>query len=119
MKTASAKAKGRALCKWLKSEILGRAPKLSADDIRVTSSGSGGEDITLSPLARRLFPFQFECKNLAAFAGYKYHDQASEHGDYVPVVVVRANRREPLAIINAHQFLDILQQLQQKEADGN
>lgn len=113
MLTSSAKAKGRRLCQWLKDALLRRS-QLGIDDIRVTSSGAGGEDVSLSPQARTLFPVQFECKNVARFAGYAYYDQATQHGRHTPVVIVKGNHREPLALLKAEDFLDLLQQLQKE-----
>ena len=116
MKTQSAKAKGRNLVKWLKNEILKKFTNLSGDDLRVTSSGAGGEDLTLSPRARASLHVQFECKSRSAFVGYSFYDHATQHGKYIPVVIVKANHREPLALLSAEHFLQLLQQ---KEKDGN
>ena len=116
MKTQSAKNKGRILAKWLKNEILKRFTNLSGDDLRVTSSGAGGEDLALSPRARERLPLQFECKSRAAFVGYTFIDQSTQHGHFIPVVIVKANHREPLALLSAEHFLQLLQQ---KEKHGN
>ena len=108
MLTSSAKAKGRALAKWLKDEILQRFNHLHADDLSVTPSGVTGGDLTQSPAATALLPYQWECKAYARFAGYAFYDQAARHGDREPIVIIRANRRRPLAIIDAEHFLDLL-----------
>ncbi len=64
MKTSSCKAKGRNLQKWVRDLILESFPSLEADDVRSTSMGAGGEDVQLSPAARKLFPYSLECKNV-------------------------------------------------------
>jgi hypothetical protein len=109
MKTSSAKAKGRNLQKWVRDKILERFPELEKDDVQSTSMGSQGEDIKLSPTARKLFPFSVECKNLASFGGYRFYDQATENAKgHIPIVVVKANRRQPIVLIDVDDFLRIL-----------
>ena len=43
--------------------ILETFKELEPDDVRSTTMGDSGEDILLSPEARKLFPFAVECKN--------------------------------------------------------
>ncbi len=70
--------------------------------------GAGGEDIQLSPAARKLLPLSVECKNLNSMAFYKWYDQAVENcpKNAEPVVVAKANHRTPVVIIDAEYFLD-------------
>ena len=117
MKTSSAKAKGRRLATYVKEAILGRFTGLGGDDVIVTGSGATGEDLTLSPLARSRVPFQIECKNRAAIAIYRDFEQAISHGDREPLLVIKENRSEPLAVLRADHFFDLLKELQNlKEA---
>ena len=108
MLTSSAKAKGRALAKWLKDAILARNDVLGSGDITVTSSGTTGEDLGCSPAARARFPYQVECKNHARMAVYDFYDQAVGHGSFEPLVVIKANRRKPLVVVDAEHFLDLV-----------
>ena len=109
MKTQSAKAKGRKLQQWVRDEILKRFPQLELDDAKSTSMGASGEDLQLSPAARKLVPLSIECKSIAKFAGYKYLDQAiSNSGKHQPVAVVKANHKKPIVLIDAEYFLDLL-----------
>lgn len=108
MKPSSAKAKGRRLAQWLKGAILGHYPSLGEDDIGVTSSGTTGEDITLSPAARGFVPFQFECKNRKAFAICRDYEQATSHGTREPALVIKENRGQPLVLVRATIFLELL-----------
>jgi len=108
MKPASAKNKGRTLQKWVAEQLLERFPTLQKGDLRSTSMGVTGEDVTRSPYAKSLIPFQFECKSSAAFAGYKHMEQAEQHGEDTPVVVVKANRKKPLVILYAEDFFNII-----------
>lgn len=106
MKPSSAKAKGRKLQQWVRDLILSIHKGLEQDDVRSTSMGAGGEDIQLSPAARKLVPLSIECKSIARFAGYKFYDQAKENcpKKAEPIVVVKADRRDPLVMVDAKWF---------------
>ena len=71
MKPQSAKQKGRLLQQKVRDGILKNYPQLEPDDVRSTSMGAGGTDVQLSPAAKRLFPYEIECKNLAKVSVYK------------------------------------------------
>ena len=108
MKPQSAKAKGRNLQKLVRDLLLELNPELEADDVQSRSMGAGGEDIMLSPAARKRIPFQIECKNQKQVTVYKWYDQAVEHGKYPALLVIKQNHREPLVILDASLFLKIL-----------
>jgi hypothetical protein len=57
MKPRSAKAKGRRFQQEVRDALLSNFPFLEPDDIRSTSMGASGEDILLSPAARRVYPY--------------------------------------------------------------
>jgi hypothetical protein len=88
--------------------ILEQNPELTPDDVRSTSMGAGGEDVQLSAAARKLVPFQIECKNKKDMAVYTMYDQAVEHGNSWPLLVVKTNYRDPLVVIDASLFFKIL-----------
>lgn len=79
-------------------------PTLQQDDIRSTSMGSGGEDLQLSPAARKFLPFQIEAKSKRDLAIQGWYEQAKEHGKHTPLVVVKKNRCKPLVIMDAEWF---------------
>ena len=108
MRPASAKAKGRRLQQWTRDQILKRWLSLEPDDVRSTSMGAGGEDLLLSPAARKLLPLSFECKNLNSMVLFKWYDQAVVNAPKgtEPVVVAKANHRRPVVIIDAEYFFD-------------
>lgn len=110
MKTHSAKQKGRTLQQWVRDKIIKVFPILTLNDVRSCSMGAGGKDVQLSALAKDLFPFAIECKNLKAFAGYKFYNQAlaNRAEDEIPMVVVKANRQKPLAIVDAEFFIELV-----------
>ncbi len=105
MKPSSAKNKGRILQKWVVDKMLEYGEGLEPDDIRSTSMGAGGEDVKLSPAARKQYPFQVECKNLAKIAVYDFYKQAAAHGTHEPLVIIKQNQCRPLAIVDAAWFL--------------
>jgi len=109
MKTQSAKAKGRRLQQWVRDMIYKTFPVLKEGDVRSTSMGAGGEDIQLSPKARKSFPYSVECKSKAKYAVYKDYDQAvSNCGKYQPLLVIKADRRDPLVVIDAKYFFKMV-----------
>ena len=108
MKTQSAKAKGRKLQQWTRDQILEVYPHLEADDVRSTSMGASGSDVQLSPLARKSFDYDVECKSLARVGVYRYVDQCNNRGDAQPLVIVKENRRKPLAVVDAEHFFELL-----------
>jgi len=109
MKASSAKAKGRKLQQAVRDAILTQYPTLEPDDVRSTSMGAGGEDVLLSPAARKLFPYSVECKNLAKIAVYNYYTQAETNSSkYEPLVVIKQNRSKPLAVIDFEHFMELI-----------
>ena len=106
MKPQSAKAKGRKLQQVVRDMILKYSPSLEIDDVKSTSMGAGGEDVQLSPAARRQYPVSIECKSRASFAFYKDYDQAVMNcpKDCEPMVVAKANHKNPVVIIDADWF---------------
>lgn len=108
MKTASAKQKGRALQKDVAIRLLAAFPSLDADDIKSTPMSSAGEDVQLSQAARKALGVQIECKSYAKHAIYAHYDQCEAHGRYNSLVVVKANRRQPLAVVDLDYFIALL-----------
>ena len=110
IKTSSAKAKGRNLQKYVRdtlTEIL-KPYGAVADDIKSTSMGASGEDVQLSPFARKLLPISVECKSLASIAAYKWFEQAKSNSkEHQPVLVMKANNKKPLAVIDYTYFLEL------------
>lgn len=80
------------------------------DDVRSTSMGAGGEDIQLSPAARKLFPFSVECKAFKSFAIYKVMEQAEANcpEGIQPLAVIKADRQKPLAVVDAEYFFTLI-----------
>tara|TARA_R110002050_G_scaffold7440_3_gene28827 strand:+ start:10103 stop:10438 length:336 start_codon:yes stop_codon:yes gene_type:complete len=108
MKTQSAKAKGRNLQKWVRDLILESYPALEPDDVRSTSMGAGGEDVQLSPAARKCFPYSVECKNVEKLNVWAAYEQAEANsGDYEPLLIMKKNRKKPLVVMDAETFINL------------
>lgn len=115
MKPASAKQKGRILQQWARDLILETFKQLEPDDVKSTSMGAAGEDVTLSPAARKLVPYQIECKNKATSQIHTYYEQAKTHGNHEPLVIVKMDRKAPLAVLDANKFFQLLAILNDKQ----
>lgn len=109
MKPSSAKAKGRVFQQWVRDQILARF-SLEPDDVRSVSMGVSGEDLLLSPAARRKVPISIECKSREKIAVYGYYEQAETNakGKGEPVVFIKQNRSRPLVIVDAEYFLELI-----------
>lgn len=112
MKPQSAKAKGRSFQQEIRDSILSTFNQLEPDDCKSTSMGASGEDVQLSPAARKLLPIQIECKRVKSAKGlYNWYNQAKAHGKHEPVVFIRADREKPLVLLSATTYLEIMKQL--------
>jgi hypothetical protein len=78
--------------------------------------GAGGEDILLSPAARRRCPISVECKSRDRIAVYGYYEQAQTNakGQGEPVVFIKQNRASPLVVVDAEYFLTILEKANER-----
>jgi len=109
MKTSSAKAKGRRLQQKVRDLLLETFTELEPDDIRSTSMGVSGEDLQLSPAARKLIPFAIECKNQEKLNVWDSLKQAEENsGDYDPVLIFKRNRSKTYAVLNIEKFIELI-----------
>ena len=109
MKTRSAKSKGRRLQNQIKELLLESFKELEPDDVRSAIMGETGEDIKLSPAARRQIPYSFECKNQEKLNIWESLNQAEENsGDYPPVLIFKRNRSKTYAVIEFKEFVDLI-----------
>ena len=109
MKTRSAKAKGRRLQNKIRDLLLEEFNELEPDDIRVAIMGETGEDIKLSPAARKQIPYSFECKNQEKLNIWSSLEQAEENsGDYPPVLIFKRNRSKTYVTIELEEFMKLI-----------
>lgn len=109
----SCKNKGRLGQQLVRDMLLKLFPSLEPDDIRSTSMGSSGEDLQLSPAARKFLPFQIEVKSKRDLAVQSWYEQAKEHGNHTPLLVVKKDRCRPLVIMDAEWFFKQWSDLQE------
>ena len=109
MKPSSAKGKGRRLQNFLKEKIYSYFPTLREGDVKTAVMGESGEDIILSPAARDIIPFSFECKNQERLNIWESLSQAEENcKDYIPAVVFKRNRTKTYITLELEEFLKII-----------
>ena len=107
--TRSRKAKGRRLQNWVRDSLRGLFLTLTDDDVRVAIMGETGADVKLSANAKKLFPYDIECKNTERTKTiYNYYEQAIDHTNGgEPLVIIKMNRQKPLAIVDAEHFMEM------------
>ena len=109
MKTRSAKNKGKRLQNQIRDQLLENFKQLEPDDIKSTTMGESGEDIQLSPAARKLIPYAIECKNQEKLNIWDSLQQAEENsGDYSPVLIFKRNRTKTYAVLEFKELLKLL-----------
>ena len=111
MKTASKKAKGRNLQNHVRDELLESFSDtgLEDDDIKTAIMGESGEDIKLSPAARRVIPYSFECKNQERLNIWSSLKQAEENcNGRTPVLIFKRNRSEVYATVKLKEFIKLI-----------
>jgi len=105
----SAKAKGRVGQQEVRDRLLKAFPELHPDDVKSQIMGVNGEDIVLSPRAREVLPLSIEVKRRRDFKTmYQYLSQAVQDGKYEPVVFLRGDRQEWLALCKADYLMELL-----------
>ena len=109
MKPRSAKNKGKRLQNDVRDLILEKFNQLEPDDVRSITMGDSGEDILLSPAARKLFPFSVECKNQEKLNIWSSIEQAENNsGNHTPLVIFKRNRTKTYAVLEFDKLLKLL-----------
>jgi hypothetical protein len=106
----AAKAKGRIGQQEIRDKILETFPELEPDDVKSTTMGDTGEDIQLSPAARKLIPLAVEVKRRKSGMKMQYDwlDQAKRHGKGEPALFFRADRRDWIVMIRVDHYMELL-----------
>ena len=109
MKTRSAKNKGKRLQNDVRDLLLEPFKEFEPDDVRSTTMGDSGEDVLLSPAARKLFPFSVECKNQEKLNIWSSLEQAETNaGPHIPLLVFKRNRSKTYAVLELEDFIDLI-----------
>jgi hypothetical protein len=109
-KTSSGKAKGRIVQQDIRDRLLTAFPEFHPDDIKSTVMGDTGEDIQLSPAARKVIPLSIEVKRRKSGlkTAYGYIEQAAKHNTGEPVVFFRADRKPWIVMVGVEHYMDLL-----------
>ena len=72
--------------------------------------GEAGADVKLmSLMARKLMLYDIETKNREEYKTlYKHYKHARGHGNLEPMLVVKMNREDPLAVIDLDHLFQLL-----------
>ena len=109
MKTRSAKNKGKRLQNKVRDILLETFDTLEPDDIRSAVMGDSGEDIQLSPAARKLIPYSIECKNQEKLNIWSSLEQAEDNaGPHIPLLVFKRNRSKTYIAMEINDLIKIL-----------
>tara|TARA_R110002020_G_scaffold152890_1_gene331934 strand:+ start:32994 stop:33350 length:357 start_codon:yes stop_codon:yes gene_type:complete len=110
----ASKAKGRRLQNYVRDFLRKKyitnwtkIPKLEDDDIKSQTMGMTGEDIVLSPIAKKLIPFSFECKNVERLNLWDSIEQAESNcEDRLPILVIKRNRSKVYAVVEFDKLME-------------
>lgn len=72
--------------------------------------GAGGEDLLLSPKAQEYFPFSVEAKNQEKVRLWESWEQCKANSYNTPLLVVKRNRSDTLAVLKLEDLLEILKE---------
>ena len=117
MKAQSAKAKGRRLQQWMRSLLIEKLD-IHPEDLESRSMGASGDDVVMARAAREKFPFSIECKNVEKLNVWAAYEQACANaGNYTPIVVMKKNNHKPLVVIDAVEFVNIMENVNGKKSN--
>ena len=104
------KAKGRKLQNLVRDRLRVAFPSLEEDDVKSQTMGMPGEDIVLSPAARKQIPYSFECKNVERLQFWSAVEQAEANckEGIDAVVVIKKNRKQPYIAVSFEVFLELI-----------
>lgn len=108
------KAKGRNFQNLIRNKILELFPQLENDDVKCALMSEAGEDIKLSPAARKLLPYSIEAKRqekLNIWASLEQAEKNTKEGTY-PVLFFKRNHSKTYVAIDADHFFDLITKLQ-------
>ena len=108
MPARASKAKGRRLQNLLRDKLRTAIPGLEEDDIQSQTMGMTGEDIVLSPAARKKIPYSFECKNQEKLNIWSALEQTEKNcpEDRTPVLVFTRNHAPTYAVVPLEHFIE-------------
>ena len=111
MKQISRRRKGKRLQNLVRSKILDTFDILRPTDVSVAKTGENGCDVKLSKIAKRILPYQFECKYQERLSTlHRWFNQSRKHGRLEPILVVKMNEKKPLLVMDLDHFFEIVKE---------
>lgn len=106
----SRKNKGKRLQNEVVQILYENYPMLEEGDLRSTIMGDSGTDVKMSPAAKRLIPFDIECKNQETASIWQWLTQAEENSEEkrIPLVVFKRNRSKTYAVLEFDKLMELL-----------
>ena len=84
---------------------------LETNDIESQVMGMSGEDIVLSPAAKRAIPYSFECKNQERLNLWSSLEQSESNSqDRKPVLVFKRNRSKVYVALEFDHFIELIKE---------
>ena len=106
----SRKQKGKAFQNRVRQDLIDHLG-VPEGDVLSTAMGQSGCDLYLSPAARERFPFGVECKAQEAIALPAWWRQCTANAEkegLTPLLLIKRNREEPLAVLRWSDLLLLL-----------
>ena len=106
----SRKQKGKAFQNRVRQDLIERLG-VPEGDVLSTAMGQSGCDLYLSPAGRERFPFGVECKHQEAIALPAWWRQCTRNAEkegLTPLLLIKRNREEPLAVLRWSDLLLLL-----------
>ena len=111
MKQISRRRKGKRLQNLVRSKILDTFDILRPTDVSVAKTGENGCDVKLSKIAKRILPYQFECKYQERLSTlHRWFNQSRKHGRLEPILVVKMNDKKQLLVMDLDHFFEIVKE---------
>ncbi len=109
MKTSSAKNKGRVLQQKVRDLFIKKF-NLNLDDVVSVPGGVQGVDIQLSTAAKKVIPFDIECKNQEKINIWASLEQCETNtkSNRIPLLTFKRNRTEIYACLKLEDLLKIM-----------
>lgn len=117
---ASRKGKGREFQQAIRKDLIATL-SIEEGDILSTAMGQSGCDLYLSPAAREKFPFGVEAKRQERISLPEWWDQCTRNAEaegLTPLLVLKQNRKEALAVLRWEDLLALLELIQRGEING-
>ena len=110
MNVRSVKAKGRRLQNIVRDALRDAFTSLAQEDIKSQTMVMTGEDIVLSPIARKKIPYSIECKNQERLQVWKSLKQAEDNKaeNCEPMLVIKRNGTKPYVVIDFDKFISLI-----------